>query len=370
MRKTSEQWKSDLGSNTYRHKEPLRAIVLALELPDNGTIPELQLCIKACLEERRHLKSEPHFTGLFIKRRVHGLQMATSVSEDPNLMGPSEQADTPAPSTSSTALPPSHVFMPLSLTPEAVTIIASHHTGPQVAQPFHPSPSDPMSLLPPTTHGMGMTPYGTYGFHAYANIGSPSCPSSAFSAHGYSVQGFQQQLQAPNSNPYHFGFTPTAGAPVYGLPPFEGYHQVHPPTRTSTSPPPGPVTPTHTFQPYTDMHPPSRPSIADLPGPFAAMHAMHIVQQFPDVFSPSHPSITDALGGMAPVQTTQHNHLTFSGFPLFISGQNHPVGTFFILYNIPATFPPGPSSSQSEHVTHHHDCAPDIFDAPRLSHPS
>ncbi|KAF8579063.1 hypothetical protein K439DRAFT_1249546, partial [Ramaria rubella] len=49
----------------YRHKEPLCTIALALELPDNGTIPELQLRIKTCLEERPHLKSEPCSAGLF-----------------------------------------------------------------------------------------------------------------------------------------------------------------------------------------------------------------------------------------------------------------------------------------------------------------
>ncbi|KAF8582453.1 hypothetical protein K439DRAFT_1618266 [Ramaria rubella] len=121
--------------HTYRHKEPLCAIALPLELPDNGTILKLQLCIKACLEE--------HPTS-----RVNHASWSSS-SRDPNVTGPSKQADVPALSTSGAALPPPRVFTPLSPTPEAVTVTASHHTSPQVAQPFHPSPSDPMSLHPP-----------------------------------------------------------------------------------------------------------------------------------------------------------------------------------------------------------------------------
>ena len=52
--------------SSYRHKDDLRDIMIALKLDDTGTITELVTCIKAHLDHTPALVNVPHFAGLYL----------------------------------------------------------------------------------------------------------------------------------------------------------------------------------------------------------------------------------------------------------------------------------------------------------------
>ena len=52
--------------SSYKHKDNLRDIMIALELDDTGTITELVTCIKGHLDHTPAHVNVPHFAGLYL----------------------------------------------------------------------------------------------------------------------------------------------------------------------------------------------------------------------------------------------------------------------------------------------------------------